>query len=366
MSSQENTQSLDSSLSQQPGQESGVELCDFIPRHVLQEVQDSLSSLLHVPVLFVTWDGKPITRSVGAINTFCFRFICQSGQERPCVHCARFHDLDNGTQKLGKATIPEEHNCPSGLSDVAIPIVLRGKIVAYLATSQVANGEHIKQSAHNILVNAGVENTLADTFLNECQDVDNELLEQMTKAVASIVSMVTGLASSYAVNARLAIHDSLTGLYNRAYMWEFLNEKVAASTINGKPFAVTILDLDGFKEINDTYGHRAGDKVLQAVAQVLTKTLRPGDLSVRFGGDEFVMVLSDVAMARAKVVSERIRTAIAELRIPYSRNTLRIATSVGIATFSKKCGKSAEQLFATADKALYRDKEERHKTKRAA
>ncbi len=107
-----------------------------------------------------------------------------------------------------------------------------------------------------------------------------------------------------------AIRDSLTGLYTRAYLARRLHEEMSHYRRHQKPFSLIMLDLDHFKEINDTMGHLVGDRVLQMVAQAIRKVLREGDVPARYGGDEFLVLLPGAATADAQKVAQRLQTAI--------------------------------------------------------
>lgn len=328
-----------------------LELSDYIPRDVLQEIQDSLSAVLRVPLLFATWDGWPITRTA-APNTFCYRFIRKSVVRRPCVHCDRFADLEMGSDQASDAVFPNSHDCPSGLCDVAVPITVGDRVLGYLLTSQLVNSDVARESAYSLFIQAGMTHEAATEFLHAVPVVDEEFIKNMTRSVGSIVSMVAGLASSYATNAKLATRDPLTGIYNRMFMWEYLESRMGPSRKNTRPFSMVILDIDGFKAINNTYGHKVGDQALQAVGEVIEKSVRPGDIPTRFGGDEFVLILEDVGKARAQMVADRVKQGISEIEIPCNNQILRITASFGVVTASRNYDETAEQLFANAEAAL--------------
>lgn len=167
----------------------------------------------------------------------------------------------------------------------------------------------------------------------------------------------------------LAFHDTLTGLPNRRLLEDRLDQALAASKRSGHYGAVIFLDLDNFKPLNDTHGHKAGDLLLQEVAQRLTRCVREVDTVARFGGDEFVVVLSELAgeesecAAQTHVVAEKIQSALAE---PYwldhnakvtSKMILHrdLGASIGVALFSNIS--IAENVLKWADHAMYQAKE---------
>ncbi|WP_062267384.1 two-component system response regulator [Endozoicomonas arenosclerae] len=151
---------------------------------------------------------------------------------------------------------------------------------------------------------------------------------------------------------QMAKYDSLTGLANRTLFREFLSASLARSQRRDKSTAVMYLDLDHFKEINDTLGHDAGDLLLKSVSERLQECVREGDLVARLGGDEFAIILDDVAEASdAKLIAEKILTKIRE---PHDLDgeERHVGTSIGIAT-SEDTGSDAEALLKAADEAMY-------------
>ena len=151
-----------------------------------------------------------------------------------------------------------------------------------------------------------------------------------------------------------AAHDAMTGLLNRASFTERVTRSLANEEESGRQAAVLFIDLDHFKIINDSLGHAAGDDLLSTVAQRLRHALRPGDLLARFGGDEFVLLCSNIAGTRAgTTIAERMLTAVAE-PILIGNDEVFVTASVGIAVANK--GDTAETLLRHADAAMYRAK----------
>jgi diguanylate cyclase (GGDEF)-like protein len=156
----------------------------------------------------------------------------------------------------------------------------------------------------------------------------------------------------------MAHHDPLTGLYNRSMLEEHIEQAVAHSERNGSHFALLFCDLDGFKSINDQYGHKAGDAVLCEVAARLMDGRRRTDTVARFGGDEFIILLADLTDARITTLSiaQQLLNAVAK---PFhiDGQTFSIGTSIGI-SLSSEAGTSPSQLISRADIAMYRAKRE--------
>lgn len=161
--------------------------------------------------------------------------------------------------------------------------------------------------------------------------------------------------------SRLSTRDDLTDAFNRRYFNERLDEEIYRARRTGDPFSIVILDIDGFKETNDSLGHNAGDYSLIQFVRLIKEQLRKNDILARFGGDEFVLLLPNTDSAKAASLMERIRTTLEEAVFNYNDNLLaaniKFTASAGIASYPEHA-KTAEDLFAFADQALYRAKKD--------
>jgi diguanylate cyclase (GGDEF)-like protein/PAS domain S-box-containing protein len=150
-----------------------------------------------------------------------------------------------------------------------------------------------------------------------------------------------------------AIHDPLTGLFNRRYLEETLPRELHRARRGNSPLCVAMLDLDDFKRFNDSFGHGAGDSLLRELGKLMRANLRKSDISCRYGGEEFVLVLPDSSLADAEQRVEQIRAQIKELQIPHGEQLLRaITVSAGVAQAEDHAANPSELLRA-ADTALY-------------
>lgn len=148
----------------------------------------------------------------------------------------------------------------------------------------------------------------------------------------------------------LAMIDALTGLYNRRFAEQRLAAEVARSNRKGHPLMVVLFDLNDFKHINDSHGHPAGDLVLQEFAAALNRAIREGDLAVRMGGDEFLLVLPECNHAQLQLVLNRL----GPLEVAWEDHRLPIRYSVGWKEYAP--GDQPESMLAAADQALYTNK----------
>ena len=167
------------------------------------------------------------------------------------------------------------------------------------------------------------------------------------------------LNDNYQRSLSLALTDELTGLYNRRFLLAHLDELVARVNHDGTGASVLLFDIDHFKQINDTYGHAAGDDVLRELAVRATNTVRSVDLVARLGGEEFVVVMPETGLAIAAAVAERLRLAVASqpFTIRAGNGSVRITVSIG-ATTTISGSEDRDRLLKRADEALYRAKAE--------
>jgi diguanylate cyclase (GGDEF)-like protein len=195
----------------------------------------------------------------------------------------------------------------------------------------------------------------------------------LSPAVMTAAQTLADVATAYLINAQArsdlqdssdqsreaALHDALTGLPNRVLMVQHLEHAFRVSRRSGKMSALFFVDLDRFKEVNDTYGHQVGDELLVAVAERLTGALRPGDSLARLSGDEFVILCEDLAdQSGADPIAVRLD---AELARPFVLSTVKvtISASIGIAFTGKGVEATPEELLRDADLAMYRSKRNR-------
>lgn len=150
--------------------------------------------------------------------------------------------------------------------------------------------------------------------------------------------------------------DGLTGLYNRRWLDQYLVQEVERSKRSGRPFSLAMIDADHFKQVNDRWGHAAGDKALRAIAECVRGVGRAADVVARYGGEEIVLVLPETPAAGAVRLAERVRAAVRALQVEHRGVRIPLTVSVGCATWPEH-GEDLERVCAAAEAAVYRAKE---------
>ncbi len=180
--------------------------------------------------------------------------------------------------------------------------------------------------------------------------------------VCLIVYDVTSIAVSrkHSLLARqeleqLSRTDRLTGLNNRGYWEEELKREFARYRRHGSMLSLLMLDIDHFKTINDTHGHQVGDRVIQALARLISDNIRDIDIAGRYGGEEFVILLPNVESAGASLLAERLRRKVSALEVVHDQLQLGFTISIGVADLFEPCARY-DQLIERADHALYESK----------
>jgi diguanylate cyclase (GGDEF)-like protein/PAS domain S-box-containing protein len=198
---------------------------------------------------------------------------------------------------------------------------------------------------------------IATTSESKLSNENNQVVLQRiaSSAAGQIALSIASLRLREALKDQ-SIRDPLTGLYNRRFMQESLERELLRARRTNRPFTVMFIDIDHFKRFNDSFGHDAGDLVLQVFAKALTNFFRGGDIICRYGGEEFALVLPDSSLKDAEKRGNDLRVEIKKLSITH-RNTVLdpITFSVGLSAFPEH-GSTTEELFRIADKCLYDSK----------
>jgi len=153
-----------------------------------------------------------------------------------------------------------------------------------------------------------------------------------------------------------ATRDGLTRIFNKKYFLDTLRKEFAYCVRHRVPLALVMFDVDHFKNVNDTYGHPAGDYVLSRIAQKVSDTVRTEDLFARYGGEEFALMLRESSDESAMICAERCRRAVDGADFTFAGTPIKVTISLGVATLGDSDYAQPEDLIATADKYLYRAK----------
>ncbi|GAB4504166.1 MAG: histidine kinase N-terminal 7TM domain-containing protein [Anaerolineales bacterium] len=208
---------------------------------------------------------------------------------------------------------------------MGIPLAVRGQVIGLLAIDSM--------------------------HLNRFTDED----VKMAVAFADQVAIALENARLYEEAQNMALTDALTGLYNRRGLFEIGRLEFSRARRNKRPFSALMIDIDYFKRVNDLHGHAIGDQALQGLAMHLNRITRDIDIVGRYGGEEFVVLLSDTPLDAAQEIAERLRATVEKSSLPTDSGHLRVTISVGVAASSPETP-DLETLIARADQALYKAK----------
>jgi diguanylate cyclase (GGDEF)-like protein len=200
----------------------------------------------------------------------------------------------------------------------------------------------------------GIDAGADDYLIKPCEP---EELKVRIRAGVRIVDLQTEALAAKRALEHQASHDGLTGILNRAAVLDGLARELSRARRSGATVSVVMIDLDHFKHINDSHGHGAGDTVLVEAVKRMMGQIRPYEDLGRYGGEEFLAVLSDCDVARAMHVAERLRLAICEEVFRLKRISIEVTASFGVADSTQVESCTPEQLIHLADAALYRAKE---------
>jgi diguanylate cyclase (GGDEF)-like protein/PAS domain S-box-containing protein len=234
------------------------------------------------------------------------------------------------------------------LSYAGIPIQYMGVVVGFINLFSTTAG--FFTSAHTERMQT-FANQIATVFAN------SRLVDEMQKANVRLHTQLSEIQALEAELREQAIRDPLTGLFNRRYLQVTLDREVARVHRASQPVGIIIMDIDQFKLINDSYGHKAGDLVLEALGELLKHNIRREDIACRYGGEEFVVVMPGASLQTAQERAEMVRAHIEMLRVAYENRNISITVSVGVAAYPMH-GTTGEDVLIRADRALYHAKQE--------
>ncbi|MDR2079070.1 MAG: diguanylate cyclase [Treponema sp.] len=186
--------------------------------------------------------------------------------------------------------------------------------------------------------------------------IDEDEFDSYEKEYILNVATLASIAINNANLFEIATTDMMTKLKLKHYLYTILNDWLKTVTVN-QGFSMLMFDIDLFKRVNDTYGHTCGDMVLKYVAQVFLDNIRSSDVAVRYGGEEFIILIAHPGKNMAMKIAERIRKTIEASEIIYKEQTVRITISCGVTCYERDLDFSADIMIERADKALYQSKQ---------
>ena len=257
--------------------------------------------------LYTSEDGKLVEEDLQ-----CFTIW---GKNKICSNCVSSRAVNEN-----QTYVKIENNAKEAYMVTAIPFIFQQKKLAV---------EILKNITNSLLIT----------------DLENEKTVEMFGLIQNMNT--------------LAIKDGLTNIFNRRYLNERLPVEMLSSTINREPISIIMADIDHFKNVNDTYGHAAGDSILKKFAQILDEYVKEASgWAARFGGEEFVLCLPRTDIAAAEKIAENIRVNIENEVLKHKADAIKITSSFGVAGEDGYGSITAEELLERADKNLYRAKNE--------
>lgn len=267
------------------------------------------------------------------------------------IQIERAEDIDIGFERLA------EKSYDLVFVDFALP---SGNALDFLAKMEE------KQLETPVIVITGKGDEMIASQVIQCGAYDYLPKSRISKkSLARIIHntlekfrMKTEIKQAMEKMAELSTKDELTDLYNRRYFMESAEREVAGTARYGKNLSLLMLDLDFFKQINDTHGHPAGDAVLKQTARMLKQSIRTYDVACRYGGEEFAVIMPNTSLIDARTFCERLRKKIENTTVRHDSKNLRITVSIGLAEYLPEIDKSILQLIKRADDGLYAAKQQ--------
>jgi len=240
------------------------------------------------------------------------------------------------------------------------------EFIHYLNTLIQDHGDVVCPVIFDILANIDLTRNAAKKYWSDIQNHRLQLTQMLgrpvtlTTAISDYLQCYTNfLHTSCLVDAEAferavsgTIHDNLTGLFNRPYFNETYDQQIALARRYHTDLSVLFLDIDDFKEINDTFGHQAGDYALQRVAEIIKHSKRESDIAARYGGEEFVLLMPNTSCADAAILGERIRAQVDASSLSFNGSDFHLTISGGLASFPLNADNPKDLLFM-ADSAVY-------------
>jgi len=245
-------------------------------------------------------------------------------------------------------------------SVICVPLVFQDEILGavYLENRSIINefeekdleplevfSSHLAVSIKNAMLNSDLQGRVSARTI-ELQQVNQELRKEIAER-RLFEEQLKNLSNT----------DSLTGVYNRRHFYKLAADELHRAYRYKRDLSILMIDIDHFKQVNDTHGHLVGDQVLKSLAQICTSLIRENDIFARFGGEEFIFLLPESTIEQAQVAAERLRFNIEKAVLVTDAGELSITISAGVSSWNGQQEVSIDRLIDQADKALYRAKQ---------
>lgn len=214
-----------------------------------------------------------------------------------------------------------------------------------------------------------MDNIQNDNFenLNMGFDIPSDVLDEIQMNIQNIIEsfdipdanktdVIKKINFMYSQTKHMSVTDPLTGLFNRRHFESCLDREFSRSKRYKNDLSFAIIDIDFFKQVNDTYGHSCGDYILKEAAYIISNNFRLSDMVFRYGGEEFVVILTETSIKNSLIPLERLRKAFENSNFKFNENQIKISVSIGVSSLKDETS-TPWGMFDNADKALYEAKE---------
>jgi diguanylate cyclase (GGDEF)-like protein len=214
-----------------------------------------------------------------------------------------------------------------------------------------------------VIIGSGIFYSFLKYTTEFSQKVNPDTSEIKALILGSLINWSITLTLGYFINKsyklflqveELTLTDSLTGIYNRRYLDLFMEKSIPISKKTNSPSVFMMLDIDHFKKVNDNFGHQCGDEALKHTSSIIKNFVRKSDVFVRFGGEEFAVILPNTNVAEGLIIAERIREAVEKSEFIYKNEHIHLTISIGVSIYN---GDTAEEFIGKSDNVLYKAKE---------
>ena len=244
---------------------------------------------------------------------------------------------------------------------VGVPMIVHNRMIGVISMQKYPpdafTGEQIRL-LETIAIQAAIAIENSQLFEKAQEELERHREDQsaLKKANEQLQAQIKQNEALQVELREQAVRDPLTGLFNRRYLKETLEREIARAKREGLPIGIMIMDIDEFKNVNDSFGHTAGDRMLQAMGELLRANTRAEDVVCRYGGEEFVIVMPGASLGIAFERAELIRIRFDQMRVPYEGDALHATISLGVAAYPIH-GTDGEDALIRADRALYQAKQ---------